>query len=159
MDESRTALYTAYDRGRATDDPISNQKDPVVARQRNLSPYSPTTLVTLWAYDGIRGVVASVASSLRSSASAWLLTPTIMRMQDEKSSASLPRLSRTAICQAGKDMPGSRESTARKTQLYKHTKRFSTEAVTRNNNNGATILFLLKGPSNLCHGSAPERLG
>ena len=111
-------------------------EDPVVARQRNLSPYSPTTLVTLWAYDGLRGVFASVASSLRSSASAWLLTPTIMRMQDEKSSASLPRLSRTAICQAGKDMPGSRESTARKTQLYKHTKRFSTEAVTRNNNNG-----------------------
>jgi len=112
-------------------------EDPVVARQRNLSPFSPTSLVTLWAYDGLRGVVASVASSLRSSASTWLLTPAIMRMQDEKSS-SLPRLSRTAICQAGKDMAGSRESsTARKTQSYKHTKRFSTEAVTtRNSNNG-----------------------
>lgn len=117
-------------------------EDPVVARQRNLSPLSPTSLVTLWAYDGLRGVVASVASSLRSSASAWLLTPAIMRMQDEKSS-SLPRLSRTAICQAGKDMAGSRESsTARKTQSFKHIKRFSTEAVKRNNNGPLTPLQL-----------------
>lgn len=107
-------------------------EDPVVARQRNLSPFSPTSLVSIWAYNGLRGVVASVASSLRSSASAWLLNPAIIRIQD----AAVPRLSRTAICQAGKDMAGSRESTARKTQSCKHTKRFSSETETRNNDNG-----------------------